>query len=202
MSSASSKDYAQAEAAKKFFANAVTSIMEGDISELNCIVKEFLRTHPDVTLEDVLLRFHSEGKTFLHLAASAGNFNIVENIVSQLAQPVELINKADIAGMTPFINATISESTRIMSYFIGLGANVNAQNKDGASALHFAAGDGSVERLELLLGAGADISLVSTAGTALHWACGKARADAIRCGSLMAYSVISVACQSAHYCAV
>jgi ankyrin repeat protein len=173
-------DYAQAQAAKQFYANAVATIMDGSVSELDTLIKEFLKKHQDVTLEDVLLRFHSEGKTMLHLAASSGNFNIVESIVSQAKRPTELINQADIAGMTPIINATISESTRIMSYLIGFKADVNARNRDGASAIHFAAGDGSVERLELLVNAGADVALVSNAGSALHWACGKARADAVR----------------------
>lgn len=180
MSSVSKKDYAQAQAAKKFFADAVSSIMEGDVAELNNLVKEFLQKHPDVTLEDILMRFHSEGKTFLHLAASTGNYTVVESIVSQMSNAKEMVNLADIAGMTPFINATISESSRIMSYFIELGADVNARNKDGASALHFAAGDGSVERMEILFAAGADVSIVSTAGSALHWATGKGKADAIR----------------------
>ena len=180
MSSISKDDYAQAQAAKQFYADAVATIMDGDVSELDTLIKVFLKKNRDVTLEDVLLRFHSEGKTMLHLAASSGNYNIVESIVSQAARPTELINLPDIAGMTPFINSTISESTRIMTYLIGLGADVNARNRDGASAIHFAAGDGSVERLELLVDAGADVTLVSNAGSALHWACGKARADAVR----------------------
>lgn len=180
MSEVSKEDYAKAEAAKRFYASAVASIMEGGVKELDNLVKEFLLRHPDVTLEDILMRFHSEGKTFLHLAASSGNFTIVESMVAQSAKPTELINLPDIAGMTPFINATISESSRIMSYFISLGANVNSRNKDGATALHFAAGDGSVERLQLLCDAGADVTLISTAGSALHWACGKGQADAVR----------------------
>ena len=180
MSSVSKADSSAAEAAKKFYADAVSSIMEGDVAELDRLVREFLKVHKDVTLEDIIMRFHSEGKTFLHLAASTGNYTIVESIISQSANPTELINLADIMGMTPFINATISESSKIMNYFISLGADVNARNKDGAGALHFAAGDGSVERLTILVNANVDLTAVSTSGTALHWACGKGRGDAVR----------------------
>jgi ankyrin repeat protein len=86
----------------------------------------------------------------------------------------------DKAGFTPLINATIAESLPIMKHLIDLGADVNARNADGAAAIHFAASDGSLERLELLAKHGADLSYMSKAGTPLHWACGKSRADAVR----------------------
>jgi len=47
--------------------------------------------------------------------------------------------------------------------------------------VHFAAGDGSTERLELLVDAGADLRAVSASGgNALHWAAGKGRTAAMR----------------------
>ena len=87
---------------------------------------------------------------------------------------------ADNAGFTPLINATISESIPIMKMLINLGANVNARNNDGATAAHFAAGDGAVERLQILCEAGADLTLLSQSGTPLHWASGKGHVDALR----------------------
>ncbi len=75
----------------------------------------------------------------------------------------------DNGGFTPLINATISESVTVMTMLLGLGAEVNARNKDGAAAIHFAAGDGKVERLQVLCDAGADLTLLSEAGSPLHW---------------------------------
>lgn len=79
------------------------------------------------------------------------------------------MSAADNGGFTPLINATISESLPVMSLLLELGAEVNARNKDGASAIHFAAGDGQVERIRILCDAGADLTLLSEAGSPLHW---------------------------------
>ena len=51
-----------------------------------------------------------------------------------------------------------------MKSLIDLGADVNALNNDGAGAVHFAAGDGSVSRLKLLTAAGANIKTMSQSG--------------------------------------
>lgn len=91
----------------------------------------------------------------------------------------QLVNVVDDRGYTPLINATIGESELAMSFLLKHGANgiqyshliqlffvmtfrtaVNARNKDGASAIHFAAADGSVARLELLCNSGSIIDCI------------------------------------------
>lgn len=179
MSSFSHTEFKAAEAAKAFYKDAVASIMEGDVAELKKLVSSFLDNTDGVTMEDILEQFHSEGKTILHLAASSGHVNVVTHIISESKDPRRLVNLADNAGFTPLINATISESIPIMKMLINLGANVNARNNDGATAAHFAAGDGAVERLQILCEAGADLTLLSQSGTPLHWASGKGHVDAL-----------------------
>eukprot|EP01034_Spumella_vulgaris_P025300 gene25300-31740_t len=67
-----------------------------------------------------------------------------------------------------------------METLIKLGADVNRRNKDGAAAIHFAAGDGGVSRMKILHAAGADLSAHSNfGGSPIHWAAGKGRAEAI-----------------------
>ena len=59
-----------------------------------------------------------------------------------------LVNVSDEYTSTVYI----SNLWRGMFSFLLL--SVNARNKDGASAIHFAAGDGSVPRMQLLCDAG------------------------------------------------
>jgi ankyrin repeat protein len=180
MSSFSSDDYREAQAAKSFYSDAVASVMNGDVNELTRIIHAFTARNPDVSMQEIMTHFHSEGKTILHLAAGSGHYSVFERLIHMCSDPKAIVNMADKAGFTPLINATIAESLPIMKHLIDLGADVNARNADGASAIHFAASDGSLERLELLTKHGADLSCMSKAGTPLHWACGKSRANAVR----------------------
>lgn len=75
--------------------------------------------------------------------------------------------------------ATIAESIECMEILIKNGANVNLLNKDGASCVHFASGEGNVKALDILHNAKADMSVSSGAGTILHWAAGKGRAEVV-----------------------
>jgi ankyrin repeat protein len=118
-----------------------------------------------------------------HIAATSGHKHIVEAIFDKCANDSErkqLARLRDDNGFTPFMNATVSESKTLMQFFLDKGADVNARNLDGAGAIHFAAGDGSLERLQFLVEKGADIDLPSGGGTPLHWAAGaKNSSDAV-----------------------
>jgi ankyrin repeat protein len=131
----------------------------------------------DYSPEDFFTGFQSEGRTLLHMAASSGHPHMFQYILSQINPPPDVVNVKDLRGFTPLINATISESSDIMKSLLALGADVNLRNNDGAAAVHFAAGDGSVERVRLLHEAGAQLDLTSQSGSPLHWAAGKARAE-------------------------
>jgi ankyrin repeat protein len=176
-------DYTEAKTAQNFFREAVDFSLTGKLTELKKLINDYLRKDCNITAQELLVDFKSEGKTLVHVAATGGQLVIIEYLLSLLTlqeEKKELINLSDDRGFTPLINATISESDSIIASLILYGADVNAVNKDGAGAIHFAAGDGSVSRLTLLADAGANIGAMSQAGTPLHWAAGKGRIDTIK----------------------
>lgn len=162
------------------FRNAVKCCMEGDLTGLNKEIESFLNKHEGGNVEEMICEFHSEGKTLVHVAASSGKLEILKSLLDRCTTLKTIVNLKDYHGFTPLINATISECDEMMRYLISLGADVNTRNKDGASAIHFAAGDGNVNRLQILLDAGANTDYHSQSGTALHWAAGKGRSAAIK----------------------
>jgi hypothetical protein len=170
--------YAALKTAQNFFKDAVDYSLKGKLIEITQLFDDYLRNDCKVTARDLLNDFKSEGKTLMHVATSGGHSNIVDYFVTLLKSPKcikDLINSADDRGYTPLINATISESDSIMKTLIQHGVDINAVNKDGAGAIHFAAGDGNVARLTLLTEKGANILTMSQSGNALHWAAGKGR---------------------------
>lgn len=178
--SSDAENYRIAKEQQEVFRDVIKNCMEGKVDELKTLQQEFLSKNPSYTAEEFFTGFQSEGRTLLHIAASSGHNSVFEHIIGNLSSPGKHINLKDEKGFTPLINATISESDTIMEALIKLGADVNARNRDGASAIHFAAGDGSVSRMELLCSAGAQLDQLSQAGSPLHWAAGKARSDAIK----------------------
>lgn len=178
--SSDAENYRIAKEQQEVFRDVIKNCMEGNVNELKNLQQAFLTKNPSYTAEEFFTGFQSEGRTLLHIAASSGHSAVFEHIVSNLSSPKKHINLKDEKGFTPLINATISESDAIMESLIKLGADVNARNKDGAGAIHFAAGDGSVHRMELLCTAGAQIDQLSQSGSPLHWAAGKAHAEAIK----------------------
>ena len=78
------------------------------------------------------------------------------------------IPPSDFIPLIIYHHSSVSHIQPIFSY--RLFTQCTAQ--DGAAAVHFAAGDGSISRLSLLIDAGANIEAVSQSGTALHWAAG------------------------------
>ena len=150
------KNYKEAKTAQNFFRDAVDFSLKGNVTELRILVTEYLAKNTLVSSQDLLSDFKSEGKTLLHVAASGGHAAVVDYLISLLKSAKvkkALINVADDRGFTPLINATVSESDAIISTLLLNGANVDSVNSDGAGAIHFAAGDGSISRLTLLTNA-------------------------------------------------
>lgn len=174
------RNYRLAKEHQELFSKAIKCCMENRLSDLQELLREFLLRDPSHRAEDLFIGFESEGRTLLHIAASSGHYQIYQFLVDHCPSVRGFVNAADHKGFTPLINATIGESNDIVSSLIGLGADVNWRNNDGAGAIHFAASDGDVPRLKLLCDAGADIDCTSSSGTPLHWAASKARSEAVR----------------------
>ena len=75
------------------------------------------------------------------------------------------VSVVDKAGWSPLHFATFfSAETDVMKALLDAGANVNAQNDRGITALYFAAATGHEEQVKFLLSRGADRSIASKAG--------------------------------------
>lgn len=173
-------NYNEVRKAQDFFGKAIDYIMKDQLVNLENLVNRFLEENPQYSISEVFELFQSEGRTFLHICASSGHEKIFSYVLKNCKSVDNAINKTDKNGFTPLINATISESDTIVSTLLSLNVDINAQNKDGASAVHFASADGNVSRLQMLIKNKADINLMSNTGNALHWASGKGRLDAMK----------------------
>lgn len=200
------QEYRLARQMQDLFRDAVKSVMDGNLTELEAVVQRFLESHHGSSVEEMIRDFHSEGKTLLHIAASSGKYFVMEHLLAycstvplktvleenpnelvissgdanNLQNLKKLVNIKDDRGFTLLMNATVSENEEMMKLLLRLGADVNARNEDGAAAVHFAAGDGSVSRLKLLSQYGSKFDTQSKSGTPLHWAAGKGRNNAIK----------------------
>lgn len=177
------RDYKVAQEAQNFFRGAIQCSMDGSADKLETLLGEFLSKNPGVSAQDVITDFQSEGRTLVHIASISGHSSVFDYLLGKLdaSSKSVMVNRVDDKGSTPLINATIGENASIMSKLLKMGAKVNARNTDQAAAVHFAAGDGSVERTKLLVDAGANVSLASlSGGNCLHWAASKGRSEVIK----------------------
>ena len=79
------------------------------------------------------------------------------------------IEAADGYLRTALILATLHKNEDLLSWLIEQGANVNHQDRNGDSALHFAGQEKNEAAAKLLLKAGADLNVVDIHGNAPLW---------------------------------
>ncbi|MCK5342252.1 MAG: ankyrin repeat domain-containing protein, partial [Candidatus Heimdallarchaeota archaeon] len=65
---------------------------------------------------------------------------------------------ADNEGKTPFINAVYNKKHELAGYLLEKGADINAKEGNGWSALMFASMGGQTECVKMLIMAGADVN--------------------------------------------
>jgi ankyrin repeat protein len=98
------------------------------------------------------------GMSPMHIAAMYGNVSVLRELIRH-RNAIELKNRW---GYTPLQTAAASYATGAMTVLLDAGADPNAKEVTGATALHHAAY--SVPTLELLLSRGADINMRDNQG--------------------------------------
>jgi ankyrin repeat protein len=88
------------------------------------------------------------GKNALHVAVIEGNNDIVELLVHGKGLFLE---EADDEGNTPLLLAVQFSSASVCNTLLARGANANAKNKEGCTALHLAISNNKAEQVNLLL---------------------------------------------------
>ncbi|WP_051362410.1 ankyrin repeat domain-containing protein [Solimonas soli] len=93
---------------------------------------------------------------------------IAQNQVACVARLLDAgadVNLADHAGWSPLIHAAyFGSDTQIIELLLARGANINAQNDRGLTALYLASAAGHEPQVQLLLARGADPSIASKNG--------------------------------------
>ena len=129
----------------------------GDINEVGA----WLKTHPQELNSNI-----SDGLTLLHVASAFGQEELVAFLLDRNARVN--INAENSSRETPLHLATLyrddETAARIVDRLIANGAELNAPQKGGQTALHHAVARGSKAIVETLILAGADPMLKDEMG--------------------------------------
>mmetsp|Transcript_27512 Transcript_27512/g.72324 ORF Transcript_27512/g.72324 Transcript_27512/m.72324 type:complete len:1369 (+) Transcript_27512:1-4107(+) len=136
--------------AKLIEANAPLDAMAADQTPLmyacerghTGIIDSLVTAGADVAIAD------DEGRTCLHVASMSGHAVICTFLVTECKLDP---NQRDHGGRTALHTAVYSADEATTSALIAAGADVDAQDDQGISALHWAASQGSLSCLDLLL---------------------------------------------------
>ncbi len=112
----------------------------------------------DVNIQDKL------GRTALHQAASRGNIDAINTLLSRGAK----INARSDSGWTAlfFVGGVHCDVVKVL---VDAGADINIQDKNGLTALHKAVSNKDIDLVKELLSNGADVNTQDKNGeTALH----------------------------------
>src|SRR3954470_7926441 len=93
-------------------------------------------------------------KSALHFAAALGDEQVIEALPRAAVR--KYLNQLDEADRTPLMHAAAKGNTATAKALLEMGAEVNARNSFGDTALRVAASDGTPEVARLLLEAGGD----------------------------------------------
>jgi len=93
-------------------------------------------------------------KSALHLAAEVGDAEVIAALPRAAVK--KLLERLDAADRTPLMYAAAKGNVVTARALVEMGANVNAKNAFGDTALRVAASDGTVDVAKVLLEAGGD----------------------------------------------
>ncbi len=155
----------------------LTAILDDDMAK----VKSFLAAHPEWATaltskaklyETKILHWLYKGDTALHLAAAGYRVEIAQLLLSAGADPNSAANHrrgaplhyaADGRGVHPSWNP--ARQVKIIELLLRAGADINAQDKNGATPLHRAVRTRTAAGVHCLLKTGADPTLRNNSGS-------------------------------------
>lgn len=112
--------------------------------------------------------YDKKGRGAIHFAAYMGHDNIVKTLIEQGAD----VNAKVISILLKFLDVQLSNILHLYLY---------VKDRDLYTPLHAAAASGSIECMQILISAGADIEAQNGYGnTPLHIACLNGHADAVK----------------------
>lgn len=118
------------------------------------------------------------GRGPLHFAARGGCDELCQYMVDELKLSIDA---RDNDGDTPLIHAARQGHTSTALYLLEHGADARATpSENQPSALHHAAGTGSLELIKALVAKGVDVDSPSDAGSPLIWAVGHDHPKAVK----------------------
>ncbi len=162
--------------------NYFKAIIEDDVEELIAHLSRDPRcakrtVEKDLYIADKIFHWLYKGDTLLHLAAAGHRSKLIGPLLAIGLDPNSNKNRRK---STPFhyaadasLNESFDSSLQLstLRQLVDAGAHLNAQDKNGASALHRAVRTRAAAAVEFLLNAGADPHLMnSTGSTAFHLA--------------------------------
>uniref|UniRef100_A0ACD5T9C6 Uncharacterized protein n=1 Tax=Avena sativa TaxID=4498 RepID=A0ACD5T9C6_AVESA len=154
------------------------SALAGDLPFLKSLVTmlDKGRDRPKETIEALRVEVAGlvEGAGVLHGAALRGSPEVHKYLVEELRVDVDGLDKK---GRTPLMFLTMfsKDVTHVATakYLLDHGANPDNASYDGFSPLHYAAGSGHCDMVELLLAKGAYVDPIGPNGSPLHTAANK-----------------------------
>ena len=122
------------------------------------------------------------GKNPLHAAATSRNFEVIRILVEY---DPGCVHARTIYKSTPLHWASSigdnSNDGSVARFLLEHGADINAQNRQGLTPLHWASNSGTPEVVRVLLEHGADVEVKDDTGrTALHWTSSSGRLEVVR----------------------
>ena len=136
------------------------------------IVKFLIEKGADINAKNAL------NKTFLNKDICKNNFKIVQILMEKYKYNYNMIKRM---GQILLFVAVYENDTKLIDCLFDKGADINAKDKNGWTALHFAAGYRDLNIVKKLLDKGADINEVNNnRSTALHVAVCYGKTDIVK----------------------
>lgn len=141
-----------------YYANIPRAAQANDVAKIRSLLAD--GTSPNQTDEN-------GGTTGMHVAAASGNLQILAILYKAGGD----VNQHDAVGSTPLDYAADHDKYDAAKLLVEMRTRVNDQNKNGMTALMFAAKTGDIQLVHMLLDGGANPNILDYTGRdAAGWA--------------------------------